>query len=185
MADTKWTDRSATTTPATTDILGIVVTPGSTPLDRKVTVGNLYKGLGTGTPSAATLLAGDGSWKDNGTKYLSGSISNPQADYAQSAHTVLFQAPFALTITKIHISGPDATPTAELAGDLKFADDTFTGVLANATVIDVCDTTSGVFTATSFDDATVPANKYIYFQYDASPHADWTKIFIQIHYTVD
>jgi hypothetical protein len=119
------------------------------------------------------------------TRYLSGSISNPQADYAQAAHTVIFQAPFALTITRIHISGPDATPTAELAGDLKFADDTFTGVLANATVIDVCDTTSGVFTATSFDDATVPANKYIYFQYDASPHADWTKIFIQINYTVD
>jgi hypothetical protein len=119
------------------------------------------------------------------TRYLSGSISNPQAAYAQRPQVFLFQAPFALTITRIHISGPDATPGAELAGDLKFADDTFTGVFANATVIDVCDTTSGVFTATSFDDATVPANKYIYFSMDASPNADWKDIYIRIDYTVD
>ena len=119
------------------------------------------------------------------TRYLQGSISNPQATYAQRPQVFMFQTPYAITITKIHISGPDATPGAELAGDLKFADDTFTGVFANATVIDVCDTTSGVFTATSFDDATVPSGKYIYFLMDASPNADWTDIFIRVDYTVD
>ena len=119
------------------------------------------------------------------TRYLSGSVSNPQASYALRPQIFMFQAPYAITITRIHISGPDATPTTELFGDLKFADDTFTGVFANATVIDVCDTTNGVFTATSFDDATVPADKYIYFSMDASPHVDWVDFFIRVDYTVD
>jgi hypothetical protein len=68
MADSKIQDLTATTTPLSTDILYIVVDPGGTPLDRKVTVGNLVKvsllqGLGTGvgtflaTPSSANLLA--------------------------------------------------------------------------------------------------------------------------------
>ena len=113
-------------------------------------------------------------------------ITNPQAVYAQRAQVVLLRAPAALTITRIHIHGNDVSPTAEMAGDLKFADDVATGGFANATVIDVCDTTNGVFTATSsFDDATVPSGKYIYWQFDASPHADWKDFYIEIYYTFD
>jgi hypothetical protein len=96
------------------------------------------------------------------------------------------RADAALTITRIHIHGSDTTPTSELAGDLKFADDINTGGFANAVVIDVCDTTNGVVTITTgFDDATVPSGKYIYFQMDASPHADWKDFYIEVFYTYD
>ena len=184
MANIKVTGRTETTTPVITDVIPIVVAPGSTPVDRKVALGNLYKGLGTGTPSASTFLAGDGSWKSQVTKIIAGSVSNPQAVYAQRAQIVMFRAPFDLTITRIHIEC--AVTSQELAGDLKWATDTVTGSYADAAVIDVCDTTSGVFTITSgMDDATVAAGKYIYFQMDASPHDDITDFYIEFYYTVD
>lgn len=44
-ADVKITDMTATTSPASTDIMPIVVDPGGSPANRKVTVGNLYKGI--------------------------------------------------------------------------------------------------------------------------------------------
>ena len=117
---------------------------------------------------------------------LAGFVSNPQAVYTQRAQIVLFRALYALTITRIHIHGPDSTPGAELAGDLKWATDVFTGGFADAAVIDVCDTTSGVVTITAgFDDATVASGKYIYFQMDASPNADWKDFYIEVYYTED
>lgn len=113
-------------------------------------------------------------------------VSNPQLVYTQRPQVVLFRAPAALTITRIHIHGSDTSPGTELAGDLKWADDVNTGGFANAAVIDVCDTTNGVFTATSsFDDATIASGKYVYFQMDASPHADWVDFYIEIYYTLD
>jgi hypothetical protein len=115
-----------------------------------------------------------------------GLVSNPQAVYTQRAQIVMFRANAALTITRIHIHGSDLTPTTELAGDLKFADDINIGGFANATIIDVCDTTNGVKTITAgFDDATVPSGKYVYFQMDASPHADWKDFYIEVYYTFD
>lgn len=48
MADSKLADLTATTTPATTDLAYLVVDPAGTPLDRKVTVGNLLKANGSG-----------------------------------------------------------------------------------------------------------------------------------------
>jgi hypothetical protein len=117
---------------------------------------------------------------------IRGWVTNPQAVYAQRAQVIMFRADAALTITRIHIHGSDTTPTTELAGDLKFADDINVGGFANATVIDVCDTTNGVVTITSgFDDATVPSGKYIYFQMDASPHADFKDFYIEVYYTYD
>ena len=119
-------------------------------------------------------------------KKVRGTVSNPQAVYAQRAQIPIMRADAALTITRIHIVGPDTSPGAELAGDLKYADDQVTGSFANAVVIDVCDTTNGVFTATSgFDDATVPSGKWIYFSMDASPNADWKDFSIEIFYTYD
>lgn len=41
MADQKLTDLTATTSPASTDLVYLVVDPAGSPLDRKVTVGNL------------------------------------------------------------------------------------------------------------------------------------------------
>jgi len=119
------------------------------------------------------------------TKTWEGTIVDPQAAYALRAQVPIGLTTAAITITSIKVRLNDSTPGAELAGDLKFADDQFTGSFANATVIDVCDTTSGAFTATSFDDATVPSGKFVYFQFDASPHADIISVFIQILYTVD
>ena len=115
---------------------------------------------------------------------INGTISNPQAVYAQAASLPIIQADAALTITGIYI---DTRQTAqEMAGDLKFADDQTIGTLANAIVIDVCDTTSGVFSATSsFDDATVPSGKYIYYQFDASPNAAIKDFTLKITYTYD
>jgi hypothetical protein len=116
---------------------------------------------------------------------LQGSVSNPQAVYAQRPQIFMYQAPWAMTVTKIHISNPT---TDDIVGDLKFADDTLTGVFAGATVIDICDSTSGSFTVSAssdMDDATVPANKYIYFSLDSSPAAAVKDFFIRIDYTVD
>ena len=116
-----------------------------------------------------------------------GTIANPGGYYASIRPQIpLFRADAALTITRIHIHGADLSPTSELTGDLKFADDVQTGSFANAAVIDVCDTASGVFTATaSFDDATVPSGKYVYFQMDVAPHADWSDFYIEVYYTYD
>ena len=141
------------------------------------TSGNVLTSNGTAWESAAPA-SGDG------TKTLRATISNPQAVYAQAASLPIMKADAALTITGIYI---DTRQTAqEMAGDLKFADDQIIGTLANATVIDVCDTTSGVFSATSgFDDATVPSGKYIYYQFDASPNAAIKDFTLRITYTYD
>lgn len=90
----------------------------------------------------------------------------------------------ALTIKAIRIWGPDSTPTSEMAGDLKHA--TSPQTWAGATVIDVCDTTSGTFTVTSgMDDPTIPAGSFVYFQFDSAPHVDWLWIWYQIEYQYD
>jgi len=113
-------------------------------------------------------------------------VFDPQTLYAARPQVFFFLTPWAITITSIWISGNNAAPTTELFGDLKFADDMVTGSFANATVIDVCDTTAGYFTtASGFDDATVPLGKFIYFEMDASPHVDWKEFFIQVTYTID
>ena len=111
-------------------------------------------------------------------------IVQPQAVYIIRPQIPLFRADAALTITRIHIHCNDTTPTSELAGDLKFADDA--AAFANAVVIDICDTTGGVRTITTgFDDATVPSGKYIYFQMDAAPHDDISEIYLEVFYTYD
>ena len=118
------------------------------------------------------------------TKYLRATVSNPQAVYAQRAQIPIMLTPYAITITSIKIN--TGQTAQEMAGDLKFADDIVAGSFANATVIDVCDTTSGMFTATAgFDDATIPSGKEIYFQMDASPNAAIKDLKLEIQYTVD
>jgi hypothetical protein len=113
-----------------------------------------------------------------------GLVSNPQAVYAQRAQIVMFRAEADLTITRIHIRG--AVTGNEIAGDLKKADDVIIGGFANAAVLDVCDTTSGVFTATSgFDIATVASGQWVYFQFDSSPDAAVKDFYIEVYYTLD
>lgn len=142
--------------------------------------------LGTDPAGASATVKARLDAMDAATHYIRGFVSNPQAVYARRAQIVLIRTESAITITRIHIHCADTSPTAELAGDLKFADDVNAGGFANATIIDVCDTKNGVKTITSgFDDATVPAGKYVYFQLDSSPHADIKDFYIEVYYTVD
>jgi len=168
MVDVKTSELTLDASPALTDRVVVVTDPLTTPVS----------GLASLT-SVKTLFNVD-------TYRIWKTIADPQALYLLRAQIPLFRAPAALTFTRIHLLLNDSTPTAEFAGDLKFADDQFDGSFANATVIDVCDTTSGAFTATSsFDDATVPSGKYVYLQMDASPHVDIESIFLDLAWTYD
>ena len=83
----------------------------------------------------------------------------------------------ALTITNIRVT-LDAT-TNEVAGDVKFAD-TFIA-LANATVIETFDTTSGVRSDDAMSgDATIPAGKCIYLSFDSAPNTAIKQMCIEI-----
>ena len=137
---------------------------------------------GTDTTRAITPSAFAGSVY--ATQRICKTVINPQIVYGIDTQIIIFRTPAAITITRIHISGNDPTPTSELDIDLKWADDTT--AWTNAAVIDVCDTSSGVKTITSgFDDATVPSGKYIYWQFGAEPHEDWTQFYFEIYFTYD
>ena len=140
---------------------------------------------------SALLVSSDTTWTALYTAPIEthtwgGTISNPQAVYAQRAILPVGYTSTASTIASIIVRVNTATPGAELAADLKFADDIFTASLANATLVNALDTTSGALTKTSaFTDATIPASKFVYIQFDSSPHADIVDIFVDIKYTED
>jgi len=186
--------------PDDADLVLVGQSPGGTPsLVRQtlVTIRNFFMGTPTAAGDFPVSIDDSGKYVKRtlaqtktilgvDVKKLRATVSNPQAVYAQRAQIPIIRADAALTITRIHIHCSDTSPSTELAGDLKFADDINVGGFANATVIDVCDTTNGVVTITSgFDDATVPSGKYIYFQMDASPHADIVDFYIEVFYTYD
>lgn len=112
-------------------------------------------------------------------KVAAGTIISPSAVFTSRPQIPLLRAEGDLIITRIHIKGPG---TSVLAGDLKYADDLTS--FAGATLIQVCDTTAGAFTITSgITDDSVPKGKYIYFQMDSAPAADWTDFYIEVYYT--
>ncbi len=116
----------------------------------------------------------------------SATISDPNGYYDQRSIVPLFRADAAMTTRRIHILGPNGSPGAELDIDLYYADDWVTGSLANAVLIQQCDTTSGVFTKTSgFTVAAVPSGKYVYFSFGAQPHVDWLDLPFEIYFTYD
>jgi len=84
----------------------------------------------------------------------------------------------AITVTGINVTC-DAT-TNEIAGDLKWAD-AFVG-LANATVINDFDTTSGVRVDTSITAGNVASGKCVYISFDSAPSADITQISFVVTY---
>jgi len=88
----------------------------------------------------------------------------------------------ALTITKIIVTC-NADPGTELDFNLKFAD-AFIG-LANATVIAAMDTTNGAAEVSSFSDATVPAGKCVYIEFDGDPDANITQVSIKVDWDYD
>jgi hypothetical protein len=136
---------------------------------------------------ALTALKGDkgdtGVGISDLTYKVRGLISNPQAIFGQRPQIPLFRADANLIVTRIFIKGSNPTPEVELACDLKWADDINIGGFANATVIDVCDTTSGQFLATSgLDDASIAADKWVYLQLDSLPHTDWKDFYIEVFF---
>jgi len=118
------------------------------------------------------------------TQFLKGTVTDPPALQAIDAQVPIWTATnAAITITSIKLTC-DADPITELDIDLKFADSLIG--LANATVIDICDTTSGVFSATSgFDNATVPSGKCIYFEFGAAPDENMLWFSFEIQFTYD
>lgn len=165
----KLTALTEATSVSNTDLVYVLVDPAGSPLDRKVALNTLM-----GTPTV-------------GLNRIRGLIADPNTYQANIRAVIpIFRTDAAITITRIHIHGPDSTPGSELDIDLKWADDIFDGSFANAAVIDVCDTTSGAVTITAgFDDATVASGKYIYWSFGAQPHADWLDIWFEIYYTYD
>lgn len=110
-------------------------------------------------------------------------VWNPNAVYGDDTQICIDpNTAAAITVTKIEVT-LDAAGN-DINWNLKFAD-TFIG-LANDTVIDEIDTSSGVTNITSgFDDATVPANKCIYIEFDAEPSADILQACINIDWDYD
>lgn len=131
------------------------------------------------------LAADSGSWNDvaDDLNYTF-NLADPDALYATDHEwSIDPRTRAALTITRIDVS-LDADPTTELEYSLKFAD-ALIG-FANATVIDDTATVAGVTTVTGgFGDATVPANKCIYFLFDADPDDAITQVSVKISYTFD
>lgn len=89
----------------------------------------------------------------------------------------------AMTISRIRVQ-LNADPATEINAQLKFADDFVS--LANATKVDDIDTTTGSTDNTSgFDDATIPAGKFLYVEFDVQPIAAITQMHIRIDGTED
>ena len=205
MADTQEQSLTIITSPTGTYYVRVVNNTAGTPASVLITLANLLAALPASTTVAGAAeiattaeidtasdsgrIVSPGQFRTSkfAIQKIVGTVANPNSYYNNvRAQIPIFRANAALTITRIHIQGADLTPTSEMALDLKFADDLNTGGFANATVIDVCDTTSGVFTATSsFDDATVPNGKYIYWQMDAAPHVDWKDFYFEVYFTYD
>ncbi len=72
--DTKLVDMTATTNPVSTDIIYVVINPSTTPLDRKLTFGNMITSLGIltsgGNAGTATALAANGANCNSGNAPL-------------------------------------------------------------------------------------------------------------------
>jgi hypothetical protein len=150
------------------------------------TSGHFFKADGTsGKKASASAIAASELPAQQVKKYLRGTVAMPKDYYDNVDHEVCMwpATDAAITITKIQITC-DADPTTELDIDLKWAD-AFIG-LANAAVIDVCDTAAGVVLITSgFDDATVAGGKCIYWSFGAAPDAATTQFSFVIEYTYD
>lgn len=150
---------------AAADLIYLVQDTGSTPDERAMTAAELATELRT---------------KKRGRWYL----PNPSAIYAIDPHVILFKTDAAITISRIMLR--NSLTGTEIAGDLKWASDMLIGSYADAAVIDVCDTTSGVFEVTSsMDDPTVPTAKYVYLQLDATPSALIKYCLLEVDFTYD
>ena len=153
-----------------------IIADGTTTIADSVTV----TGWALGTSSATTLTVTN-NIKDE-PKHMIFNIFNPLGVQGDDTQVCIWPStPAAITITNIKIT-LDAAGN-EIAGDLKFAD-TFIG-LGTPTVINVCDTTSGVIDDSAMADGTVPSGKAIYYQFDSAPNAAITQMSWDITFDYD
>lgn len=117
------------------------------------------------------------------THHLYKTIMDPLGTQTEDNEICLIPATdAAITITRIVVTLDSAAN--EVAGDVKFAD-TFIG-LANATVVETFDTTSGVRDDSSMSgDATIPSGKCVYLSFDSAPSTDIHSMTIDIVYDYD
>ncbi len=131
--------------------------------------------------SSATTLTVTNNIKDE-PKHMIFTIINPLATQTEDTQVCLWPStPAAITITNIKITLDSATN--QVAGDLKFAD-TFID-LGTPTVINVCDTTSGVLDDSAMADGTIPSGKAIYYQFDSAPDTAITQMSWDITWDYD
>ena len=115
-------------------------------------------------------------------KHLIFNIFDPLAVQTDDGEICIWPlTPAALTVTKIEVT-LDAAAN-EVAGDLKYAD-TFIG-LANATVINDFDTTSGVRSDSSIASGTVASGKTIYISFDSAPNTAITQMCVDVTFDYD
>jgi hypothetical protein len=116
------------------------------------------------------------------TRHIIFTIPDPNAHQDNDNEFCIWgEVPAALTITRIQVT-LDASGN-EVAGDLKWAD-AFIG-LANATVINTFDTTSGVLDDSSITAGSVAGGKCLYLSFDSQPHEDITQMAVDISFIYD
>jgi hypothetical protein len=116
------------------------------------------------------------------SQHLRGVIIDPNAVQDNDNEICLWPEVDAdITVNKITIT-LDAAGN-EVAGDLKYAD-TFIG-LANATVINDFDTTSGVREDDSITSGSVAAGKCMYLSFDSAPNSAITQMCFDVVYKYD
>ncbi len=96
---------------------------------------------------------------------------------AGSSVCLITKTPKAVTITNIEVT-LDADPILEFTGDLKYCD-TFIG-LANPTLVNDLDTTSGARSDSSITSGSVAAGKCLYLNYDVSPDTNTKQMAITL-----
>jgi hypothetical protein len=168
--------------------LGALIANSAT-IDKDITAGEDITATGVITGGSASISGtasiGTISTSNNiqsAPKHLRFNIFDPNSVQSDDGEVCLIPETDApLTVTKITVT-LDASGN-EIAGDLKYAD-TFIG-LANATVINDFDTTSGVREDDSITSGSVPAGKCVYISFDSAPNAAITQACFDVQYDYD
>lgn len=115
-------------------------------------------------------------------KHLRFNIFDPNGAQSDDGEICIIpETDSAFTVTKLTVT-LDSTVN-QISGDLKYAD-TFIG-LANATVINDFDTTSGVREDSSITSGAVAAGKAVYISFDSAPNAAITQASFDVQYDYD
>lgn len=129
-------------------------------------------------PTGAT-----GSTGPTGNTRLRVTLSNPADFYTNVDHEICLVPALdgAIHVSEVHVTC-DADPSTEPTGDVKYAD-AFIG-MANATVIQAWDTTSGKVDVTGLNVA-VASGKCVYISFDTTPDTGITQMNWDIVFTYD